>query len=74
MTEFILVDLRTQMPYLPCEMRAWGRERILRWLRVYGEVIWHGDPDNEYLRFLQAKVQASQEPDLRWLDALSVLC
>ena len=38
MRTFILVDLRTQMPYLPQEMRDWPRERVLAWLRQYGEV------------------------------------
>jgi hypothetical protein len=38
MREFILIDLQTQMPYLPQAMRDWPRERILAWLRVWGEV------------------------------------
>lgn len=36
--EFILVDLTTQMPYLPLSARAWPRERLFAWLRVWGEV------------------------------------
>jgi hypothetical protein len=38
MREFVLVDLQTQMPFLPREMREWPRERLLGWLRFYGEV------------------------------------
>ncbi len=38
MHEFILVDLATQMPYIPDIARTWPRERILAWLRVWGEV------------------------------------
>lgn len=36
--EFILVDLRTQMPYIPREARDWPHERLLSWLRVWGEI------------------------------------
>jgi hypothetical protein len=43
MGEFILIDLRTQMPYLPAYMRMWSRERFLDWLRMYGEIRWLGD-------------------------------
>jgi hypothetical protein len=32
------VDLATQMPFLPQYARAWPRERLLAWLRVWGEV------------------------------------
>lgn len=39
MQEFILVDLATQMPYLPDTARTWPRERLLAWLRVWGEVL-----------------------------------
>ena len=38
MREFVLLDLNTQMPYLPRFMKEWPREEILRWLRLYGEV------------------------------------
>lgn len=38
MREFILLDLRTQMPYLPVEMREWPHERVLDWMLQYGEV------------------------------------
>jgi len=70
MAEFILVDLRSQMPYLPRIMRTWERERILRWLRVHGEVVWHGDPDKDYVRYLQARLRAGQRHDP---DSLSLL-
>jgi hypothetical protein len=30
--EFILIDLQTQMPYLPAYMRTWSRNRLLDWL------------------------------------------
>lgn len=36
--EFILVDLYTQMPYLPRVARTWPRDRLLAWLSVWGEV------------------------------------
>jgi hypothetical protein len=36
--EFILIDLATQMPYLPRSAKEWPRERMLAWLRVWGEV------------------------------------
>ena len=40
MAEFTLIDLRSQMPYLPSYMRFWSRERFLNWLRIYGQVQW----------------------------------
>jgi hypothetical protein len=43
MREFILIDLQTQMPYLPQTMRDWQRKRILAWMRVWGEVRWYGE-------------------------------
>lgn len=36
--EFILIDLTTQMRFLPQVVRTWPRERLLAWLRVWGEV------------------------------------
>jgi hypothetical protein len=38
MTAFVLIDLYQQLPFLPPQMKTWSRERMLRWLRVYGEV------------------------------------
>lgn len=38
MRRFILIDLYSQMPYLPLEMRSWPRERVLMWMRQFGEV------------------------------------
>jgi hypothetical protein len=38
MAEFILIDLYQQLPFLPSQMETWSRERILRWLAIYGEV------------------------------------
>jgi hypothetical protein len=38
MRHFVLIDLYSQMPYLPQEMRFWPRERVLLWMRQYGEV------------------------------------
>jgi hypothetical protein len=35
---FVLVDLVSQADYIPHEVRAWPRERILTWLAQYGEV------------------------------------
>jgi hypothetical protein len=48
MRRFILVDLHSQMRYLPQEMRFWPRERLLLWMRQYGEVEqiqWLPNPD-----------------------------
>jgi hypothetical protein len=36
--EFVLVDLYTQMPYLPRVARTWSYDRFLAWLRVWGEI------------------------------------
>ncbi len=38
MREFHLINLATQMPYLPRFLQAWAPERIIAWLKVYGEV------------------------------------
>lgn len=38
MQEFTLVDLRSQLPYLPRFMQRWTREQVLEWLRLYGQV------------------------------------
>src|SRR6476646_7744170 len=35
---FTLVDLVSQAEYIPLEVRAWPRERILAWLAQNGEV------------------------------------
>lgn len=37
--EFVLIDLTSQMPYIPREARDWPRERLLSWLRVWGDVV-----------------------------------
>jgi hypothetical protein len=42
MHSFLLVDLYSQMPYLPEEMRSWQRERALAWMCIFGEV-WEVD-------------------------------
>jgi hypothetical protein len=44
MSEFVLIDLRSQITFLPRQMRTWPREHILGWLRIYGEVHPLGDP------------------------------
>jgi len=36
--EFVLIDLTSQMPYIPRHVRDWPRERLLAWLRVWGDV------------------------------------
>jgi hypothetical protein len=36
--EFTLIDLSTQMRFLPQIVRTWPRERLLAWLREWGEV------------------------------------
>lgn len=38
MREFILVDLESQIAYLPAEIRQQPRDRLLGWLRQCGEV------------------------------------
>ena len=42
-----MIDLVTQMPYLPRRMQTWPRERVLAWLRVWGEV-WKVEPTGPY--------------------------
>ena len=50
--QFILVDLRSQMPYLPRYMKAWSRPRLLAWMRTYGTVDALEAPDDEYTQRL----------------------
>lgn len=38
MRYFVLVDLMTQAEFLPPEMQTWSQERVLSWLRLFGEV------------------------------------
>lgn len=38
MRSFVLIDLYSQMPFLPQEMHSWPRERVLMWMRQFGEV------------------------------------
>ena len=38
MASFVLVDLRSQLHYLPAAMRSWTRQQVLQWLQHYGEV------------------------------------
>lgn len=38
MREFILVDLESQIAFLPSEIRRQPREHFLYWMRQYGEV------------------------------------
>ncbi len=49
---FHLVDLYSQMPYLPVQMRDWPREHVLAWMGLWGEV-WQlgltGTPDYKRL-------------------------
>lgn len=45
MREFVLVDLRSQLPYLPRFMQLWTRGQVLEWLRLYGQVY---IPDSEH--------------------------
>jgi hypothetical protein len=47
MHEFVLVDLTTQMPYVPRRMQTWPREQVLAWLRAWGE-IWKIDSIGPY--------------------------
>jgi hypothetical protein len=35
---FILLDLSSQADCIPPEVRAWPRQRVLDWMRQYGEV------------------------------------
>lgn len=36
--EFMLLDLATQMRFLPQFVRTWSQEQLFAWLRVWGEV------------------------------------
>jgi|GEM_PF-6856307 len=38
MREFVLIDLRSQMPFLPLFMKKWRRNKLLAWLKIYGEL------------------------------------
>jgi hypothetical protein len=38
MRPFILLDLYSQADYIPPEMRTWPRQRVLDWMRQFGEV------------------------------------
>ena len=38
MRPFILLDLYSQADFIPQEVRTWPRQRVLAWLRQYGEV------------------------------------
>src|SRR5215469_13620625 len=38
MRPFILLDLYSQAKFIPQEVRAWPRQRVLAWLRQYGDV------------------------------------
>ena len=38
MRPFILLDLTSQAEFIPHEVRTWPRQRVLAWLRQYGEV------------------------------------
>lgn len=38
MRPFILLDLYSQADFIPQEVRTWPRQRVLAWLRQYGDV------------------------------------
>ena len=38
MRPFVLLDLYSQADFIPQEVRTWPRQRVLGWLRQYGEV------------------------------------
>lgn len=38
MREFRLINLASQMPYLPYFMQTWSSDHLIAWLKVYGEV------------------------------------
>ena len=38
MRPFILLDLYSQAGCIPPEVRTWPRQRVLNWMRQYGEV------------------------------------
>lgn len=35
---FVLIDLNTQLAFLPCYMKFWTEEQFLAWLEIFGEV------------------------------------
>jgi hypothetical protein len=39
MATFVVIDLAQQAPYIPLSIRAWPRDRVVSWLRLYGDVI-----------------------------------
>jgi hypothetical protein len=38
MRPFILLDLHSQADYIPHEVRTWPRDRVVTWLRQFGDV------------------------------------
>jgi len=38
MRPFILLDLYSQADHIPPEVRTWSRQRVLDWMRQFGEV------------------------------------
>ena len=46
--QFTLIDLRSQVPFLPRYMKMWSRPRLLAWMRNYGTVDAVDAPEAEY--------------------------
>jgi hypothetical protein len=38
MRPFILLDLNSQADFIPREVRVWPRQRVVAWLRQFGDV------------------------------------
>ena len=64
--EFKLIDLRSQMPYLPGFMKAWSRPQLLAWMRNYGTVDLLHSPEDKFTQVLMAWEQEhGRQLDLR---------
>lgn len=51
MHDFILVDLRSQIEFLPQQVRNGSQEAFLRWLGQHGEVSKWRSQDDTFYRF-----------------------
>jgi hypothetical protein len=52
MRPFILLDLNSQADFIPREVRTWPRQRVVSWLRQFGEVVeWTNPAGQTVARF-----------------------